>query len=163
MKLLLALILLFLAAAPAHAAPEGPLSLYFPSADSVYLVRVVSVDKNTVTFSVTEALRGAPVATLTLTAREVTFKKDTEWMLLSAPGWRDGQDKDVVGDFMEGRCGWIFAGVKRDGATTYVAGGALENGKFTGDKVDEAGGQSWLTLGHFKHLLNTTPLKTTSN
>jgi hypothetical protein len=47
--------LLFLAVdCPAGAAPEGPLYTYFPDADTIYDVRVASVEKEKLTFSVVE-------------------------------------------------------------------------------------------------------------
>ena len=143
-----------------QASKEGPLSSYFPGADSVYLVKVVSVDKDKVVFSITEPLRGPAITTLTLKPEfDLTFKKDSEYVILSALGWRTGQRGGLVGSFMKGDIGWIYSPVERDGKDVYVYGNAMENGRFVNDKPADDHGWGWLTLDHFKRLLQTTPLK----
>ena len=151
---------LSLIALPLQASTQGPLSAYFSEADSVYLVKVASADKDKVVFSITEPLRGPAVTTLTLKPEfGFIFKKDSEYVILSAPGWRTGQRGGSIGGFMRGDIGWIYAPVLRDGKDIYIEGYAMENGRFVNDKPAKDNGWGYLTLDHFKRLLQTTPQK----
>ena len=143
----------------ALAAQEGPLSSYLSHADSIYLVKVTSLQGNNATLSVTETLRGNHTSSLSL-AVDYALKKDTEWVILSCASWRVGFHKDFVGDFLDGNCGWIYAPILREGNTIYVRGDATEAGHFVNDKKKD--GTPWLKLDHFKQLIRDNPEKLSS-
>jgi hypothetical protein len=142
----------------AHAAVEGPLWSYFPVADTIYDVRVVSTVKDKITFSVVEVLRGKKVVTLVLTDEGFyDFKKDDEWMLLSCKSWRDGDDGNEVGSFFYGNLGWICAPMYRADGKAYVAGQLYDLEKHTTVFDKKFGDFGCLTLVHFKGMLVGKP------
>jgi hypothetical protein len=91
---------------------DGPATSYFAYADTIYLVHVISVEKDLATFSITEDLRGKPLKILTLkTEFPAAFTPNTDWLLVSCSPWREVPRGDVVGDFFKGTVGWRFAPV----------------------------------------------------
>jgi hypothetical protein len=132
--------------------------MYFPVADTIYHVRVASVEKDKVTFSVVEALRGRPSGDLCLGRDGLyDFKKDDEWMLLSCESWRKGYRNDVVGSFMKGDIGWICAPVFRGDGKAYVSDSLYDPEKKTGVFDKKFGLWDCITLEHFKQMLAGKP------
>ena len=160
MKRLLSFGLFFLALSPlARGAINGPITEYFPNADTVYLVRVTSTDNGKVTFSVTEALRGNPITVLILTSLSAfEFKPDSEWLLASYGPERIGGRKDEVGWLLKGGLlGWLPARVVRVDNEIYVQTFDWESDHLVEDKA--ADGTTGLTLEHIKRLLQQRPYK----
>jgi hypothetical protein len=134
----------------AHAEQEGPITLYFHGADTVYLVRVESLGngrpfKGTAKFVVIETLRGQPVASLTLVHGMIELQKGSEFLILSSQASRNGFRGNVVGSLSKGNCGWQDAPVIREDGQVYVC--VWDNG----DKI--INGRPYLTLDHIKELL----------
>jgi len=90
--------------------------MYLPEADKVYLVRVtyIDTDKAQITFTVEETLRGQSEKTLPISGWG--FLKDHWYVVASQKSWRTMAPSraNVVGDFNEGTCGWIYQEVSQD-------------------------------------------------
>ena len=159
MKRLLFSCLLFLAiVCSTRAALTGRLYIYFPEADRICDVRVVSVEEDKITFSVVEVLRGNQVATLVLRdARIYDFEKDDEWMLLSCESWRKGNTGDFVGSFMKIPVGWICARVFREDGKAYVDCPLFDPEKKTPVFDKQFGNHDCITLDHFKQMMAGKP------
>jgi hypothetical protein len=158
MKLIsFASIFLILQAAIVIGAAEGPIAMYFPSADAIYFVRVSSSNDKTINFSVIETLRGSKKESLTrLDGRLYDFKANSEWLLLSNADWRKiAGDKDEVGSFMKGIIGWICAPVVRSGNDVYVYTDLQEGDHLVSDKTID--GLPYLTLDHVRRLIQEEP------
>ena len=159
-KKLLAGYFLFLALLPsALAMPEGPITEYFPRADTVYLVRITSITKDKVTFPVTEALRGKDIKTLSLVPGAFAFdgQKNSELLILSWAASRNGENGDSVGGEMEGAMGWLYAPAIRDNRNVYVmAFGDPVNGHAVDKTVNS---MPYVSLERIKRLLKKNPQK----
>jgi len=131
--------------------------MYFPEADTIYDVRVASVEKDKVTFSMVEVLRGKQVATLVLRGMDYNFKKDDEWMLLSCDSWRKGDSGDAIGSFNDGDIGWICAPVFHGDGKAYVYGPLYDPEKQTPVFDQKFGVWECITLDHFKQMLAGKP------
>jgi len=142
------------------AAIREPIPGYFRWADTVYVARVASFEKDKVTFAVMETLRGNPEKVLTLTMPlgcDEVYKADSEWLLVSCDGGRGPGSigKNTVGWLMKGYCEWLPTPVVRSGKEIYVQDVDRENGKEVSDKA--ADGTTGLTLDHIKRLLQQKP------
>jgi hypothetical protein len=151
------LFFLLLSTGMSMASPEGPITMYFPDADTVLLARVTTLDQKSVSFDVTKTLRGSIKTDFTLQNRFSGLKAGSEYVLLSCASWRTGQHGNAVGSFLLGDIGWIYASVRQEGAQTYVYAVLLQNGHSVDDK--EFDGLGFLTLPHIESLLRQTPRK----
>ena len=158
MKQLLLYGLLFLALPHiAFAMPAVTITMALPYADTAYLVRVLSLEKSNVTFSVTETLRGNPVKTLSLVLGDIDLKPNDELLICSSKASRSGQRGNMVGNEIDGVFGWNYTTVTREENEVYVEDAQLENGHWTSDKI--INGKNYLTLEHIKRFMEQRPQK----
>jgi hypothetical protein len=133
------------------AAPEGPVTMYFPEADKVLLVHVTALDQNSVSLNITKALKGTSDPRITLRNRFSGLKPGLDYLILSCASWRAGQDGNAIGSFLLGNLGWIYAPVRREGAQTYVYAQLWQKDHIVDDK--EIDGLGYLTFEHIESLL----------
>jgi hypothetical protein len=149
------LCLLLLFAGKVAAAPQGPITMYFPHADKVFLIRVTALDRDSVSFTVTKNLRGTGNSKITLRNRFSGLKVGSEYLILSCASWRAGQDGNALGSFLLGNIGWISAPVRQEGTQTYVYAVLMQKDHSIDDK--EIDGLGYLTLPHIESLLDKSP------
>ncbi len=137
--------------------PGGAHVLYSPlyflaSSETICLAKATSIQGSTVTFAVTEILRGKNASSMTLRASaNHPFEPKTEWLLIaSSQGLGNGSVGWPKGD-------WIPARVLRHNSMVYVQMYGLREVLTVPDKLPD--GSEGLTLEHLKQLLAKQPSK----
>lgn len=161
MKAILVCWILFCLSGVGRASPESPFEELLRRAETVFLARVTSMSRTTVTIQCTELLRGKVDGqmTLTLDARNslggwtwpVKLREGAEFILLSQGDAKNGAPLPVIGHSFENQinyCGWTPFPIKREGGKIHTEGTASNvDGRYTLE----------LTLDQIRKLLEQFP------
>jgi hypothetical protein len=118
-RVLLSICLLLSLASSVQAHLQPPITEYVQFSETLCIVKVVSIDKNVVTFSVEEIVKGKPPTVLKLVLGDGSggIALNSEWLLASTAA-----KEDTVGWALDGDEGWVNAPIRRVDGTAYLVG-----------------------------------------
>jgi len=110
------IVLTLVANAEAHDQP--PITAYVQSSEMVCVAKAISLDKNVVTFSVEDVVKGKPPTVLKLVIAEVpvAITLGSEWLLASVT------KENTVGWAIGGDYGWVNAPILRVDGKPFLVG-----------------------------------------
>ena len=171
MKPLLLWMVLFMAENVGHAAPSPPFDDIVRRAETIFVARLIAVDKEGVTVECAELLRGKYDGAMTLPwdhrnpaslyPAENSFRIGVTFLLMSQGDEKNGPTKWVFGGNWEARysyCGWTPFPIKRVDGQDYVLGVYAHNdGNILWDKAPGSARDIGLTLDRVKKIIDQSP------